>query len=109
MTSHIGLFVKISIQGPGHEHALADGTCPQKFKKPSKTFSSPTMPETPELSLAEDVANADELEFTRDSTLTSTSQFIPENDTAVGKKLVQKQDSNTCTIEVHVTSDATEC
>ena len=96
-TSHVGLFVKIGISS---EDASTSGTCPQEFEIPCKKFSSPTMPETSNLSLAKHATGDSNNQKENDKDV--TCQYKPAN---VEISTLQ-ENTNTCTVEIHVNPNA---
>ncbi|XP_065898548.1 uncharacterized protein [Dysidea avara] len=106
-TSHVGLFVNIGVKNLSSHNASSGGTCPQEFEVPRKKFSSPTIPETFDLSLAKyatadyELENNQEVEDDEDV----TCQYKPAN---VGHALLGRElptDANTCTVEIHINPD----
>ncbi|XP_065898553.1 1-phosphatidylinositol 4,5-bisphosphate phosphodiesterase delta-4-like [Dysidea avara] len=106
-TSHVGLFVNIGVKNLSSHNASSGGTCPQEFEVPRKKFSSPTIPETFDLSLAKYATADDELENNQEveDDEDVTCQYKPAN---VGHALLGRElptDANTCTVEIHINPD----
>jgi len=98
-TSHVGLFVKIGIENLNSEDASASGTCPQEFEIPCKKFSSPTMPETSDLSFARYATVDNNNQKEEDKVVTSQYKHANVDHTEVQRK------TSTSTVEIHMNPD----
>jgi len=101
-TSHVGLFVKIGIENLSSEDVSASRTCVQEFEIPHKKFSSPTMPETSNLSLAK-FATVDSNNQKEEDKIV-TGQYKPANIDHTEVPTLQRN-TNSCTIEIHMNPD----